>query len=142
MVKEKIAVHLQCLFFPLIFYKAFCVCHLKSGLTPTIQSCLSSIQRKAFENILVKGENAAYQHFLLFPKVFCKTYSTYMYEMYLLSCQQMLSISFCLLVLELNTVLQLRFSSWWSVHLHIIMFPGFLISKWKCLSFQVSAYFY
>ena len=42
-----------------------------NGLTFSTQSrLLMTPKNKSFENILGKGENAVYQHFLLFPKCF------------------------------------------------------------------------
>ena len=40
-------------------------------------SYLPTLRKKAFENIMGKGENAANQHFLLFYNVFCLSKNYY-----------------------------------------------------------------
>ena len=47
-------------------------CHcVEMGLLFTTQSRLfTTLKKKAFESIVGKGENAGYQHFLLFPQCF------------------------------------------------------------------------
>ena len=39
-------------------------------LFTTQSQLLTTLYQKAFENIVGKGENAGYQHFLLFPQCF------------------------------------------------------------------------
>ena len=47
-------------------------CKLLAGniFDSAISSFLSPLEEKAFENIVGKGENAGYKHFLLFPQCF------------------------------------------------------------------------
>ena len=42
----------------------------KQRAVPTHYRLLTPLERKAFENIVGKGENAGDQHFLLFPQCF------------------------------------------------------------------------
>ena len=61
-------VHLRCLIFDEIFLQIYTIIQ-NLTLYNTIP-ILTPMERKAFENILEKGENAGNQHFLLFPQCF------------------------------------------------------------------------
>ena len=69
-------------------------CGTHNSVTFTTQSrLLTTRKKKAFENILGKGENAGNQHFLLFPKCFLPfPKQMLIFESHLLCHLQMLSI--------------------------------------------------
>ena len=61
--------------FPTMFLKAVCCLCIKISIYGVTgyafyHTTLTPLRKKAFENSVGKGENAGYQHFLLFPQCF------------------------------------------------------------------------
>ena len=63
--------HLICPLQKLSIWTGLKFCRLiKSSLFTTQSRLLMTLQKKSYKNTVGKGENAAYQHFLLFPQCF------------------------------------------------------------------------
>ena len=80
----------MCCTLVIFFFIQNCLCPLQSQL-------LTTLTKKSFENIFVKGENAGNQHFLLFPPYFLPfSKQVLSFHSNLFCCLPMLSIWTCL----------------------------------------------